>query len=66
MKKMSINICEINNFEYLQKLKHAEIMRKICNNIYTNRSLTSSSIQSSKYKHTNQFLKVNFNCLYKQ
>ena len=49
--KMSAKICEINNFEYLQKLIYTEIMPKMCNFIYIVRSLTSSSIQSSKTKH---------------
>ena len=48
--KMSAKICEINNFEYLQKLIYTEIMLKICIYIYTARFLTPSSIQSSKYK----------------
>ena len=33
--KMSAKICEINNFEYLQKLIYTEIMLKICNYFYT-------------------------------
>ena len=46
---MSAKIWEINNFEYLQKFIHTEIMLKICNNIYTARLLISG--QLSKYKH---------------
>ena len=33
--KMAARICEINNFEHLQKWTYTEIMLKICNNIYT-------------------------------
>ena len=32
---MSAKICEINNFEDLQKLIYTEVMLKIYNNIYT-------------------------------
>ena len=49
--KVSAKICEINIFDYLQKLIYIEIMLKICSNIYTARFLTSSYIQSSKNKH---------------
>ena len=49
--KMSAKTCEINNFEYLQKLIYTETMFKKCNNIYTARFLTSNSIHSSKNKH---------------
>ena len=55
--KMSAKICEINNFEYLQKLIYTEIMLKICNCMYTTRFFTSGSIQSSKHHH-NQVLKL--------
>ena len=58
--KMFAKICEINNFEYLQKLIYAEIMLKICNYIYTVRFLTSCSIQSSKNKHHQPTFKSKF------
>ena len=58
--KMSAKICEINNFEYLQKLIYTEIMLKICIYIYTVRFLTSSSIQSSKNKHHQPTFKRKF------
>ena len=37
--KMSVEICEINNIEYLQKLIYTERNKKLCNNIYTQRFL---------------------------
>ena len=49
--KMSAKICEINNFEFSQKLIYTEIMLKICKYIYTVQFLTYSSIESSKNKH---------------
>ena len=58
--KMSAKICEINNFEYLQKLIYTEIMLKICNYIYIARFLTSSSIQSTKNKHHQPTFKSKF------
>ena len=58
--EMSAKICEINNFEYLQKLIYTEIMLKICNYIYIVRLLTSSSIQSSKNKHHQLTFKSKF------
>ena len=53
-------ICEIDSFEYLQKLIYTEIMLKICNYIYTARFLTSGSIQHPKTNITNQLLKSKF------
>ena len=58
--KMSAKICEINNFEYIQKLIYTEIMLKICNYVYTIRFLTSSFIQSSKNKHHQPTFKSKF------
>ena len=58
--KMSAKICEINNFEYLQKLIYTETMLTICNYIYTVRFLTSSSIQSPKNKHHQPTFKSKF------
>ena len=58
--KKSAKIYEINHFEYLQKLIYTEIMLKICNNIYTDRSLISSSVQSSKNKHHQPTFKSKF------
>ena len=58
--KMSAKICEINNFEYLQKWIYTEIMLRICNYIYTVRFLTSSSIQSFKNKHHQPTFKSRF------
>ena len=58
--KMSAKTCEINNFEYLQKLIYTEIMLKICNYIYIVRFLTSSSIQSTKNKHHQPTFKSKF------
>ena len=57
---MSTKICEINNFEYLQKLIYTEIMLKICNYIYTARFLTFCSIQSSENKHHQPTFKSKF------
>ena len=58
--KMSAKTCEINNFEYLQKLIYTEIMLKTCNYIYIVRFLTSSSIQLSKNKHHQPTFKSKF------
>ena len=58
--KMSAKICEINNFEYLQKLIYTEIILKIWSYIYTSRFLTSSSIQSSKNKQNQPTFKSKF------
>ena len=51
--KMSAKICEINNFEYLQKL------------IYTEKNVKNHPALSNhpKINTTNQLLKVNFNYL---
>ena len=54
---MSVKICEINNYEYFQKLIYKEIMFKISSNIYTAQFLTSSSIKSSKNKHHEHIFK---------
>ena len=61
--KMSAKICEINNFEYIQKLIYTEIMLKICNYIYTVRFLHPALSNHPKINTTNQLLKVNFNYL---
>ena len=58
--KMFAKICQINNFDYLQKLINTEIMLKICSNIYTARFLASSSIQLSKNKHHQPTFKSRF------
>ena len=42
--KVFLEICEINNIEYLQKLICTERNEKLCNNIYTHRFSTPSSI----------------------
>ena len=58
--KMSAKICEINHFEYLQKLIYTQIMLEICNYIYTAQFLTFSPIQSSKNKHHQPTFKSKF------
>ena len=53
--KMWAKICEINNFEYLQKLIYTKTILKICNSIYTTWFLTwSSKKQSSKKQKQKQ------------
>ena len=51
--KISAKTCEINNFEYLQKLIYTEML-KICKNIYT----TLALFNHPKINTTDQLLKV--------
>ena len=60
--KMPAKICEVNNFEYLEKLIYTEVMFKICNTIFKPPSSLHPALSNHpKINTTNILLKVSFN-----